>query len=248
MTNSPLAGGDAPAKPAQQNPESPTDLENLWRWISVPLFIYCVAMWIRTQSNNYELVKFIANDANVARITGLFATPVAFVSLFLASRYATSSGGTQAAERVPRVTEKGLDGRTGKVFRLWLFAAFWMATLGSQIHFLDGVLHGSIVETNSCSKVTGWAAMLTETPSAAHGERLPPSECTPSKESKERDHRFANVNGTTYFPIVETWFWLIAVASLTMNFAWYVVRRLRPPTARGTPQTGHLRGLDSRDH
>jgi hypothetical protein len=195
--------------------DDPGNLEQLWRWLTVPLFYYCLGFWIRSQSDNYELVSFIAKDHNVAVITGLFATPVAFVSLWLASRYALLCRAQSRVDRVPRTIEKGLEGKTGRGFRLALFLSVWFVILSSQVHFTHGVLTGSVIDTTSKPSVTiakGPVEMLT---------KLPPM------GSDSHDFRFGNEHGPTYFPVVETWLWLFAVSALIISFACYLVWRLR---------------------
>jgi hypothetical protein len=101
----------APKLPAASPDQDDADnIEILWRWFSVPLLLYCAALWIRSQSNNYEVLSLIAKDHDVGIITGLFATPVAFVSLWLAARYARLRATSPRFERAPRVIEKGLRG------------------------------------------------------------------------------------------------------------------------------------------
>jgi hypothetical protein len=203
------------SKPAPPDQVDVDNLEILWRWITVPLFLYCLGLWIRSQSNNYEVLNLVAKSHEVGIITGLFATPVALVSLWLAARYSRINARSSLTDRVPRITEKGLDGKPGRWFRLGLFLGLWFVIVGSQIHFAQAVLTGSVVDTTpkpSVRIIEGPRAMLTEWPAA---------------EWHSHDFRFAAEDGPTYFPLIQSWVTLIAVAGLVMYLIWYVFRVLR---------------------
>jgi hypothetical protein len=211
-----VTGSAAQAPPrVPPDQDDPDNLESLWRWLTVPLFLYCAGLWIRSQSNNFEVLSLIAKDHDVAIVTGLFATPLAFVSLWLGARYARLCAARSTAERVPRLIEKGLEGKTGRVFRLGLFFGVWVVILGSQIHFAQTVLTGSVLDTTPKPNVMlarGAAAMLTTWPPA---------------QSRSHDFRFGSEHGPTYFPVIQTWLCLCAVAVLVASFLWYVFARLR---------------------
>ncbi|MDB6105352.1 MAG: hypothetical protein JWO52_5351 [Gammaproteobacteria bacterium] len=183
----------------------------------MPLFLYCSGLWIRSQSDNYELLSFIAKDHDVAVVTGLFATPIAFVSLWLAARYARLCVARSPAARVPKILEKGLEGKTGRGFRITLFLGVWFVILGSQIHFVHGVLTGSVRDVAPQPSVIfakGPLEMLIKLPHSGSGAH---------------DFLFGNEHGPTYFPVVETWWWLLTVSALLVSFFGYVSRRLRLP-------------------
>lgn len=191
-------------------------IEVLWRWTSIPLFLYCAGMWLRTQTGSVVLGDLVPTDPDVATVFGLFAAPVALASLWLAERYASLRLTLPQAERVPWLIPGELRGRTVRPFRLLLFLGLWALIIGSQIHFVQGLLNGSIFDTTSNvnSRVaTGAKQMLTKWPGAG---------------VFSHDFRFGNVHGVTYFPVVESWFWLLMIAGLVIWFAMYVVRRLIP--------------------
>lgn len=200
------------SQPTADNPES---LERLWRWLTVPLFLYCAGLWVRSQGDNFELLSLIAKNHDVAVVTGLFATPVVFVSLWLANSYVRLSASPRFAERIPRTLEKGMEGRTGELFRIALFLGIWIVILGSQIHFTHSLLTGSVIDT-------------TQTPSAivAKGP-IQMLSTWPSPYS--HDFRFGGEHGPTYFPVVETWCCLLAVTALVASFLWRTATRFHRP-------------------
>jgi hypothetical protein len=98
---------------------------------------------------------------------------------------------------------------------LGLFLALWAVIIGSQIHFAQSVLTGSVIDTTlkpSQRIIQGPVEMLTRIPVAGWGSH---------------DFRFGSEHGPTYFPVVQTWVSLIAVAALVICFLWYVFRELR---------------------
>ena len=105
-----MTGSDvhtAPKLPAVSPDQNDADnLEILWRWITVPLFLYCAGLWLRSQSGSYEVLAFISKDHDVVTASGLFAAPIAFVSLWLAARYAHVCATRPRIERVPRIVKR----------------------------------------------------------------------------------------------------------------------------------------------
>lgn len=191
----------------------------LWRWTSVPLFLYCAGMWLRTQTGSVAVGNLIPTDPEVAIVFGLFAAPLAFASLWLAGQYARLQQKLPLAERVPWIIPGELRGRTVRPFRLLLFIGLWVVIIGSQIHFVQGLLAGEVFDTTTGSGrpvAKGVWQMLFKWPAAG---------------VFSHDYRFGSVHGVTYFPMLESWFWLLMVAGLITWLAIYGFRRLLIATA-----------------
>lgn len=196
------------------NDDDEKSVEILWRWASVPLFLYCIGMWLRTQTKSVAVGDLIPTDPEVAIVFGLFAAPLAFASLWLADQYARLQQELPRAERVPWIIPGELRGRTVRPFRLLLFIGLWVVIIGSQVHFVQGLLEGDVFDTTigSSSPVSkGVWQMLFKWPAAG---------------VFSHDYRFGSIHGVTYFPVLESWFWPSMVAGLITWLAIYVSRRL----------------------
>lgn len=192
-------------------------IAQLWRWMTVAAFIYTLGLWIRTQTDAIEPLKVIASTTANAVVLGLFASPLLLVILWLAARYARLTSHLPRWERVPAIRESGMSGSTGTLFRGVLGIGAMTIMVASQVHFVFALLSGTVVRQITGKPpeqlAAGWRAMLTVPPSAGTAWLL-------------NDYRFG-VDGPTYFPVLESWLWLLLVFSLVLAFATYLFGYLR---------------------
>lgn len=192
-------------------------IAQLWRWFAVGVFLYTLGLWIRTQTDNFEPVKFAAKTEPHAVVLGLLASPAILVVLWLASRYATLASDLSRWERVPPIFEKGLRGPTGLLFRGSLGLAAMAIPVASQVHFLRLLMDGPVVLQVSGRQAQtlaeGWIEMLTIRPFVETAWFC-------------NDYRFT-VDGPTFFPLVESWCLLVCVIAVNFAFMAYLTRYLR---------------------
>lgn len=191
--------------------ETNESLAALWKWVAIPTFTYCLGMWIRTQTNDFALVRIVVQDVESAKLFGLFAAPFVFLSIVIAGRYARRNRYRPIVERVPPILEKGSAGELGSRIQLTTILGILTVQAGSQVHFLRKVLNGAVY-ANGELFASGPRDMIAKF-------RL--------DSLLSNDYQFGHADGPTYFPGLETWFWLVVVGTLLATFLNYSFRSLR---------------------
>ena len=191
--------------------ETDESLAALWKWVSIPTFTYCLGMWIRTQTEDFALVRIVVQDVESAKLFGLFAAPFVLLSIVIAGRYARRNPYRSIAERVPPILDKGSAGELGSRIQLATIIGILMIQAGSQVHFLRKVLNGAVYSNREL-----FAAGPREMIGKFRFDGL-----------LSNDYQFGHADGPTYFPGLESWFWLLLVGIVLAAFLNYLFRRLR---------------------
>lgn len=191
--------------------ETDESLAALWKWISIPTFTYCLGMWIRMQTDDFALVRIVVQDVESAKLFGLFAAPFVILDIVIAGRYGRRSRYRPIAARVPPILENGSASELGSRIQLATILGILTIQAGSQVHFLRKVLNGAVYSSGELF-ATGPREMIAKF-------RL--------DSLLSNDYQFGHPDGPTYFPGLETWFWLVVVGILLATFINYLFRSLR---------------------
>ena len=201
------------ANPTPPPAPSPTaelaSLTELWRWLSIPVLLYDLGMWLKTQGD-FELVKPLARTQEQAVIFGLLASPLVFACIYLASWYARLRQDQPIAERVPGFLRHDLGSTVGRRVRVSLALGVLSILVGTQLHFLRRLVLGDVYRSHDLF-ASGFTQMLFR---FDWGSLL------------SNEFHFG-AEGPTFFPGVESWFWTLSVLALTVRFVWYLTKDLR---------------------
>jgi hypothetical protein len=213
--NRPATGQDVPeGRPASSESPGPDESAgHVWTWICIPTFLYCLGLYIKTQTSQFKPVELIVESKEVAAIAGLFAAPIILVCIALARGYANERPGYPLARRLPPPTEKWPRGVTADRMRIVVVLGVLTIIVGSQVHFLEQVLQGPVYPYGADTPIaTKWKQMLTVWPSGG---------CCGDK------FRFGEPKGWTYWPALESWIFLSLVVAVVVLFLTYLFKDLR---------------------
>jgi hypothetical protein len=189
----------------------------IWTWVTVPTFIFCLGLWVRTQAKGFKLVDYIAGTRPQVAVLGLFASIPILLSLWLARKYAKQHARLKRAHRLPAPMKEWPDGDTGDKLRVVIAVAMICVMASSQIHFLDILLSSDVFLYR--------AHPDSSTVPAIHGGYLQMLSVWPPCGWCADTYRLGDARaGPTYFPSYESWLFLVLViAALTLTIHYLFV-------------------------
>jgi hypothetical protein len=155
----------------------------------------------------------VVESKTLAALAGLIAAPLALFCIWLAMRYANERSALPLPLRTPPPIEKWPRGRLGDRMRIVVVVGVLTVIAGSQVHFIRKVLQGPVYPYGDPHPIAqGYREMLSV---------WPPGWCCGHKFC------FGESKGWTYFPSLESWFFLGLVVAVVLLFFVYLFRDLR---------------------